>query len=137
MSTNQKNTVSEKKDAVVPASGSETAPSNDRFLGGCESIGFLPLLEPSYAQETKPTKKEESRDENDFFDANGGRKDCCSAFSQPQEESRMDTYKEASYGEDEIFDANGGLKNCPGAFPVDEPEAESQAQRKRCKEKQE
>lgn len=136
MSTNQENTVSEKKDGVVPASGSETAPSNDRFLGVCESIGFLPLLEPSHAQEPKPAEKEESREEDDFF----GLKDCSSAFSQPQEESRTDTYKEVRYYEDEIFDANGGLKNCPDAFPVDELEAENQAQQKvlnRCKEKQE
>ncbi|KAI8652098.1 hypothetical protein LRP88_11095 [Fusarium phalaenopsidis] len=116
MSTNQKNTASEKKDAVVLASGSETAPSNARFLGACGSIGFLPLLEPSPAGEAKPV-------ESDIFDQASSLKNCPGAFPQQQEEG----LKEESHKEDDIFDANGGLKNCPGAFPVDEPEDSDEA----------
>ncbi|KAM6511349.1 hypothetical protein FALCPG4_016353 [Fusarium falciforme] len=126
MSTNQKNTASEKKDAVVPASDSEAAPSNARFLGACGSIGFLPLLEPPPAKEIKTA-------ESDIFDQAGSLKDCPGAFPQPQEES----LKEESQKEDDIFDANCGLKNFPGAFPVDElednvetPKAENQVGRK-------
>ncbi|WAO96312.1 Hypothetical protein NCS54_01398100 [Fusarium falciforme] len=111
MSTNQKNTASEKKDAVVPASDSEAAPSNARFLGACGSIGFLPLLEPSLAKETRTVG-------SDIFGQAGSSKDCLGAFPQPQEES----LKEESHKKDDMFDANGGLKNYPGAFPVDEPE---------------
>lgn len=116
MSTNQKNTALEKKDAVVPASDGEAAPSNARFLGECGSIGFLPLLEPSPAKETKTA-------ESDIFDQAGSLKDCPGAFPQPQEEC----LREESHKEDDIFDANGGLKNCPGVFPADEPEDSNEA----------
>lgn len=126
MSTNRKNTASEKKDAVVATSSSRTAPSNARFLGACSSIGFLPLLEPPLAEESKSA-------ENNICDRVSSVKNCPRVFPQPQEESP----KQESHEKDDVFDANGGLKNCPGAFPVDDPEgsdettkAEDQIQRK-------
>ncbi|RSL74582.1 hypothetical protein CEP53_000083 [Fusarium sp. AF-6] len=113
MSDNQKNTASEKKDHVVPASGDETAPYTNPFMGACRSIGFLPLLEPPLADQTKPSQ-------GDILDqaVNPNPR----SISQPPEESQK---------EDDFFDKNGGLKNCPGAFPVDEPEGIDEAPKMR------
>ncbi|RSL58247.1 hypothetical protein CEP54_007905 [Fusarium duplospermum] len=106
MSNNQ-----EKKDAVVPASGDETAPPTNPFLGACGSIGFLPLLELPPADQTKPSQSK-------IFDQTGGLKKCSRAIPRPPVESQK---------EDDFFDTNGGIKNCPGAFPVDELEDTDEA----------
>ncbi|RSM02806.1 hypothetical protein CDV31_010765 [Fusarium ambrosium] len=145
MSGNQKNTALEKKDDIVPASGDETVPPTNPFMGACRSIGFLPLLEPPLADQTEPSQgdildqavnpnpesipqpPEESQKQDDFFDTNGGLKNCPGAFPVDEPEVTDETPTQVQQEEDDFFDANGGLKNCPGAFPVDEPEGTDKA----------